>query len=303
MGLPSTLQAWYSATRPRTLTATYVPLGMGLALAWSDGRVNVWHFLWATIGAVALQIAANLINEFADYQRGADALKVAGQGMTIKNAVLTPRSVLVGAVSSLLLGVGIGLWLVTQTGLPLLWIGLGGVLTVVMYTAGPFPLAYNALGEVAVGIFMGPVFVLGTYYAVTEQLSWQAVWVALPISFTVSAILHANNIRDMEADRAVNKRTLALLLGRNGAILEYMFLIDGAYLTLVVLVGVGWIPFTSLIALITLPEAYRLIQVFRTETDPLKLHPAQGQTARLHGRFGLLIVLGWLLYEVFVLFI
>jgi hypothetical protein len=148
-----------------------------------------------------------------------------------------------------LLGVGIGLWLVTQTGLPLLWIGLGGVLTVVMYTAGPFPLAYNALGEVAVGIFMGPVFVLGTYYAVTEQLSWQAVWVALPISFTVAAILHANNIRDMEADRAVNKRTLALLLGRNGAILEYMFLIDGAYLTLVVLVGVGWIPFTSLIAL------------------------------------------------------
>ncbi len=290
------VQAWYSASRPRTLTATYAPLGMAAAIALQHGIFNVLHFVLAFIGALLLQIGANLVNEYYDFKRGADAHKVAGQGMTIKNKVLTPNQVLVGAILTVGAGAAIGLYLLTQTGLLLLWIGLGGVFVVVTYTAGPFPLAYNGLGEVAVAIFMGPMMVLGAYFVTTNQFHWTPVLAAIPIAFTVAAILHANNIRDIDADRAVNKRTLAVLLGRENATKEYIFLMIGAYVALGLLVVFRVIPPTSLVAFITLPEALRLVQVFRTENDPAKLHPAQGQTAKLHGQFGLLIVAGWLVW-------
>jgi 1,4-dihydroxy-2-naphthoate polyprenyltransferase len=291
---PGKLAAWYSAARPRTLTATYAPLGIAAALALETGQFQVLHYVLAFIGALFLQVAANLINEYFDFRRGADEGKVAGQGMTIKNKILSPPEVLSGAIFTVLVGVVIGLYLLTQTGPLLFWIGLGGVLVVITYTAGPFPLAYNGLGEAAVAVFMGPAMVLGAYFVTTLQFSWEPIIAALPISFTVAAILHANNIRDIDADRAVNKRTLAVRLGREGAKKEYILLVYGAYAILIALVLVRLMPPTVLIALVTFPEARRLVGVFNTETDPAKLHPAQGQTAKLHGQFGLLIVAGWL---------
>src|SRR5690606_23076387 len=161
--------AWYRAARPRTLTATYVPLGLAAAIAFEHGVFDLPAFILSLIGALLLQISANLINEYFDYRRGADTHKVAGQGMIIKNQVLTPRSVLIGAIVTLVGGALIGLYLLTQSGPLLLWIGLGGVLAVVTYTAGPFPLAYNGLGEIAVFIFMGPLMVLGAYYVMAKQ--------------------------------------------------------------------------------------------------------------------------------------
>lgn len=294
----SQLAAWYSAARPRTLTATYVPLGLAAVVALDHGTFRLAPFILALVGALCLQVAANLINEYADFRRGADELKVAGQGMTIKNQVLTPRLVLIGAIVSVLLGVVIGLILLAQSGPPLFWIGLGGVLVVILYTAGPFPLAYNGLGEITVFIFMGPVMVLGAYYVMARELDLAPVLAALPISFTVAAIMHANNIRDIEADRAVNKRTLAVLFGLRGARIEYVALLGGAYIALAVLVVFGWIPVTGLLAFITAPEAYRLIQTITTSTDTALLHQAQGRTAKLHGSYGLWLVVGWLVYLV-----
>jgi 1,4-dihydroxy-2-naphthoate octaprenyltransferase len=90
---PTKLQAWYSAARPRTLTATYAPLGLAAAIALAHGRFNVLHFVLAFIGALLLQVAANFVNEYFDFRRGADEGKVAGQGMTIKNKMLTPNQV------------------------------------------------------------------------------------------------------------------------------------------------------------------------------------------------------------------
>jgi 1,4-dihydroxy-2-naphthoate octaprenyltransferase len=288
--------AWYSAARPRTLTATYVPLGLAAVIALEHGVFRLFEFVLALIGVLFLQIAANLINEYFDFKRGADELKVAGQGMTIKNQVLTPQDVLRGAIITVAAGVAIGLFLLVQSGPLLFWIGLGGVLVVITYTAGPFPLAYNGLGELAVFIFMGPVMVLGAYYVMAHRVDWVPVIAALPIAFTVAAILHANNIRDIDADRVVNKRTLAVRFGLAFARKEYVFLIGAAYAALVVLILMGGMPWTTLLAFITLPEANRLIQIVRTSTDSQKLHMAQGRTAKLHGQFGFLIVIGWLIW-------
>lgn len=290
---PSRFNAWYRAARPRTLTATYVPLGLAAAISIGDGTFQLVPFVLALIGALLLQIAANLINEYFDYRRGAEDLKQAGQGMILKTGLLTPREILIGAIVTVVGGALIGLFLLFQSGPLLLWIGLGGVLVVITYTAGPFPLAYNGLGEIAVFIFMGPLMILGAYYVMAREFSPVPLLVGVPVGFMVAAILHANNVRDMDADRAVNKRTLAVLLGRRAANAEYILLVGGAYVMVALMVVFGVMPVTTLIAAITLPEALRLIRIVTTSNDTALLHQAQGRTAKLHGAFGLWLVIGW----------
>lgn len=274
---------------------------MGLAgiVAFADGVFEASAFLLALIGTLFLQSAANLINEYADYRRGADRLKEAGQGMIIKRKLLEPAIVCAGAILTTVAGSLIGLYLAAHSG-PLLWlIGIGGVLVAITYTAGPFPLAYKGLGEVAVAIFMGPAIVVGAYYVMSPAVSSQRIGelclISLPVAFMVSAILHANNIRDMEADRAVNKRTLAVVFGLRFARAEFMFLVLGAYIAQAAVIAAGLMPPTTLLTLITLPEALRLIKIFNTSTAVPLMHQAQGRTAKLHGQVGLLLVVGWAL--------
>ena len=290
----SKASAWYKALRPRVFTATYVPMGLAGILATADGVFDTTVFLLALIGTLLLQSAANLINEYADYRRGADDLKEAGQGMTIKHKILEPRSVLYGAILTTLAGCLVGLYLLSQSG-PLLWlIGIGGVLVAVTYTAGPFPLAYHGLGEIAVAIFMGPAVVIGAYYVMSPGLSDARMielgLISLPIALMVAAILHANNIRDMDADRAVNKRTLAVIFGIRFARAEYVFLVIGTYIAQAFVIASGLLPPITLLTLITLPEALRLIRIFNVSRAVPLLHQAQGRTAKLHGQFGLLLV-------------
>lgn len=300
-------QAWYQALRPRVFTASYVPMGLAAVIALQDGVFKPLIFALAVLGVMLLQTTANLVNEYADFQRGADDLKVAGQGMALKDNLLTPNEVLAGAVMVTVLGCLIGLFMLTQSG-PFLWlIGLGGVLVAITYTAGPFPLAYNGLGEIAAGLFMGPMIVLGAYYVMNPTISAEKgvylACVSFPIMFMVANILHANNIRDLEADRAVNKRTLAVRFGLPTARLEYTVLTLLCYASQALLVLIGWMPITTLLTLLTLPEALRLIRVIRTQSDPLALHQAQGQTARLHGRIGLALVIGWALWLILDVFL
>jgi len=293
----SKINAWYKAVRPRVFTATYVPMGLAGIIAVQDGVFDAPVFILALIGTMLLQTAANLINEYADYLRGADELKEAGQGMTIKQNILTPESVRNGAILTTIAGCLIGLFLLSQSG-NLLWIiGIGGVLVAITYTAGPFPLAYNGLGEIAVAIFMGPAIVVGAYYVMFPEITSERIielcLVSLPIAFMVAAILHANNIRDMDADRAVNKRTLAVMFGIKFARAEYMFLVIGTYVAQIVLIIMGIMPLATLITLVTAPEAWRLIQIFNTSRDVPLMHQAQGRTAKLHGQIGFLLVIGW----------
>lgn len=293
----SKIRAWYQALRPRVFTATYAPMGLAGIVALDDGVFEAGAFLLALIGTLLLQSAANLINEYADYRRGADKLKQAGQGMIIKHKILEPAVVRAGAILTTVAGCLIGLYLLAQSG-PLLWlIGIGGVLVAITYTAGPFPLAYNGLGEIAVAIFMGPAIVVGAYYvmspAVTEARIAELCLISLPVAFMVSAILHANNIRDMAADRAVNKRTLAVIFGIRFARAEFIFLVIGAYVAQCLVIAAGLMPPITLLTLITLPEALRLIKIFNTSAAVPLMHQAQGRVAKLHGQIGLLMVAGW----------
>jgi 1,4-dihydroxy-2-naphthoate polyprenyltransferase len=296
------LKGWIQATRPRVFTASFVPMGLAAVIAFQDGKFVWWMFVLSLLGVMFLQTTANLVNEYMDFIRGSDDLKEAGQSMSLKQKLLTPQEIRNGAIFSTIAGSLIGLFLLSQSGAWLWWIGIGGVLIAITYTAGPFPLAYNGLGEVAAGVFMGPMIVLGAYYVmnpdITVARAWELVFISFPIMFTTAAILHANNIRDIEADRAANKRTLAVTFGRDIARKEYVGLLFACYLSQVILVIFGLMPPTTLITFITIPITLRLIRIFNTETTTEPLHQAQGNTAKLHGQIGLLIVLGWIIWLV-----
>lgn len=293
----SPAQVWYQAIRPRSLTATYIPIALGGVLAWQAGAFDPAALLLALLGTLALQIAANLFNEYYDHQKGAEAGKSHGLGLILKNAYLTPQQVLGGALAALLVGVVIGLYFVLTAGWIILAIGVAAVLVVFFYTATRFALAYNALGEVAVFIFMGPLIVFGAYYVMAEKNDTLPLLASLPIAFLVAAILHANNLRDLEADREAEKSTLATHLGRQGARWEYALLTFGAPIVTLLFILSGDYPPSAALALLTLPLMWNLNQkAFRYEDMPT-LHTVLVGTARLHAAFGALYVLGWALGE------
>jgi 1,4-dihydroxy-2-naphthoate polyprenyltransferase len=288
------------AARPRSLPATYAALFVGGAAAMTlallaDTPFDPIRFLLALVGALLLQIGSNFINEYVDFTRGTDAQKVAGMGMVLTHGQLTQQQVLLGAVVSVVAGALIGLLLVALSSQTLLWVGIFGVLVVIIYTAGPLPLSYLGLGEVAVFIAMGPLMTFGTFLACTGLESQLALFTGVPLGFTVAAILHANNMRDLESDRKAGKKTLAVRFGMAGARTEFRLLINGAYLTVAVLILLGSLPLHTALVLVTLPEAQALIKLATTTDDPQVLHRAQGMTAQLHWRFGLALAGGWLL--------
>lgn len=284
---------WWPTIRPWSYTAALIPVLLGASIAAYNGALNWWLLLLTLIGSVAIQMGTNLINEYYDDRKGIDKVQVFGIGGAIQRGQLQARQVLIAGIAAFAAGSAIGLYLVSVTGPFIFWLGLFSVACGFFYTAGPFALAYVGLGEIAVFIFMGPVIVIGSYYVQTRMVTLPVVLASLPVGFLVAAILHANNLRDLDIDRQFGKRTLATMLGRGGANIEYYVLVGGTYITLLVMVLLGVVPWLTLITLLTLPAAIKLMRIVAVESEPHALQPVLRQTARLHMRFGSLFVVGW----------
>lgn len=311
------LNVYWMAVRPWSFVATVVPLLLGSVIAGYDRatrfyteftilslrpKISIdafeWTFDWgvfalALIGAIAFQAGTNLVNDYYDYRKGADNPQSLGIGGVIQRGELPPWMVLSYGLFCFAVGAAIGLYLVGVTDYFILYLGLFSLLAGFFYTAGPFALAYMGLGELTVAVFMGPVIVIGAYYIQIQRVTLEPLLAALPISLLVAAILHANNLRDLENDRQVGKRTLATVLGIKLAKIEYYVLVGGAYFVLTGLVLSGVAPLYTLIVLITLPSAAALMYRVAGNTEPAALNPVLRRTAQLHMRFGLLMAAGW----------
>ncbi|HEX2281337.1 MAG TPA: 1,4-dihydroxy-2-naphthoate octaprenyltransferase, partial [Thermomicrobiales bacterium] len=169
-----------------------------------------------------------------------------------------------------------------------------------LYTGGPKPLAYVALGEVTVFLFMGPMIVVGSYYVQTGSVSWTAFLISIPIGLMVTAILQANNIRDISDDTRAGKRTLATYIGREWAVREYVVLVLGAYMVLGMIAAVGIAPVGVAIVFLTLPRAVELIRIVSRRAEARTLNAVLRRTAGLHLQFGLLVSAVLLASAVFV---
>ncbi|MBK8834524.1 MAG: 1,4-dihydroxy-2-naphthoate octaprenyltransferase [Anaerolineae bacterium] len=212
------------ATRPFSFTASVTPVALGAALAAWDGKFNLLIFGLVLVGSVAIHAGTNLINDYYDWRKGTDTAESLGPNRPLKEKLVTPRQVLIAGLLCFALGGGIGLYLVAaRGGLFILVIGVLSVLAGYFYTAGPAAFAYIGLGEVIVFIFMGPIMVVGSYFMLAQEVPLRVVLLAMPIGMLVAAILHANNMRDHDMDRAKGKRTLSNILGRRGSKIEYVF--------------------------------------------------------------------------------
>lgn len=283
---------WWLAVRPFSFTASITPVTLGAVLAGHDGAWSWWYFLVTLVGAVSIHAGTNLINDYYDWKKGTDTPESLGPNRALQEGMLTPQRVFWGGVFFFALGSALGLYLVATRGLFILWLGLFSVLAGWFYTAGPKAFAYVGLGEVVVFIFMGPVMVLGSYYVLAQQAPLHVLLLSLPIGLLVAAILHVNNMRDLEDDLARGKRTLANILGRQASKREYLLLVGGGYVLLLLLALTGIAPWFVLLPLVTLPEAARLIRHAFTTEAPQALNRVLRGTARLHQHFGWLMIVG-----------
>src|SRR5579862_2032192 len=215
---PGAVAVWIQAIRAPSLSAAAIPVLLGVAIAARAGFFSLGRMVLALVGAIAIQAGTNLINDYYDYRSGADSEQSLGPSLVIQRGLLTPEQVWRGGIVAFAIGAAIGLVLVAMCGWPILALGIPSVAAGYFYTASPVSLAYVALGELTVFVFMGPTIVLGAYYVMALTFSWSALWASVALGFLVAGILHANNLRDIETDGLHGKHTLATILGRDGAI-------------------------------------------------------------------------------------
>jgi len=284
-------QAWILAARPKTLTAAVAPVLVGTGLAAHDEALVILPAAAALVGAVLIQIGTNFANDYYDFVRGADTEDRVGPVRVTQAGLLPADSVRRGMVAVLGAAMLVGAYLVWVAGWPIVWIGLTSVACAVLYTGGPFPLAYHGLGDVFVFVFFGLVAVGGTYYV--QALTWpaDALLAGAALGALNAAILVVNNLRDIETDARAGKRTLAVRLGPTGTKVEYgvLLLLAGAVPPVGIL-AFDW-PLAALAALLVAPLCWSPARAVVGHADPRELVPALGDTARVVALYGVLLAL------------
>src|ERR687893_784376 len=227
---------WLAGARPRTLPAALAPVLVGPGTAAALDGFRPVPALLALVVALALQVAVNYANDYSDGTRGTDAVRV-GPMRLVGSGAATPRQVLVAALAAFAVAGLAGLALAALSSWWLVLVGAVCIAAAWTYTGGPLPYWYRALGEVFVFVFFGPVAVIGTTFVQTGRIEGLAVAVSVPIGLLIVAILVVNNLRDLDGDAAVGKRTLAVLLGDRATRLTFAGLFVVAF-AVVLAVGI-----------------------------------------------------------------
>ncbi len=286
------MRAWLVAARPPTLLAAVAPVLVGSGLAAAEDVFRWDAFVAVLAGAVLINLAANFANDASDAKRGTDTADRIGPPRAVATGLLTARQVWTGSAIVVGLAAILGAYLAWISSWVIIVIGVASVLAMLGYTGGPWPYGYRALGELFVFIFFGPVAVVGSRYVHDTTAPLDAWLLAIPVGFLVTAILVTNNVRDIDTDRVVGKRTLAVVLGRTATRVLFAALIIGAFVLIAVFAAVGATQAGTLLALLALPFALQPIRIVSTKVDGPSLISALKANARLHVIVGLLLAIG-----------
>ncbi len=300
MAGPGTFALWLRATRPFSFTASLLPVALGGLWAFREGPINWLHFALAIIAGLLFHMGTNLVNDYFDFKKGVDREGTYGSSGVLVAGLMKPAQILRGGLIAFGIGSAIGVYLVTQAGLPILILGIVGFLGGFLYTAAPVNYKYFAVGEFGVFLMMGVLMTLGGYLVRNRPFNWEVVIFSLPISFLVAAILQANDIRDIEADKEADITTMAMATGRDTATFMYDFMIVAAFITVVGMVVTTMLSPWGLLVFLTLPLGLKNISVMhKTRNDgPTAIATMDVNTAQLHMTFGLLLCLGVILGRV-----
>ena len=288
---------WIVATRPWSFPASAMPVGvtlvwilsrqakLGLELDLSDWLLG----LWALANIILVHAAGNLWSDFFDYRKKVDTSDTYGVRLLVDD-IFQPRQFLVFSLCLNIVAIVAGIGLVCLTGLPLLWIGLCGILLSFGYPL----LKYSALGDLVIMCCYALLPTLGTTFIVTGHILPEILWLAVPVGSITVAILHSNNTRDIETDRRAGIYTFAMLTGRNVALGIYIFEVLMPYVWLAGMILAGLQSYTVLTTLLSLPLAIKNVKcVLSAKAEGIAAIARLDEfTAKLQLAFSVLLMIG-----------
>jgi 1,4-dihydroxy-2-naphthoate octaprenyltransferase len=290
----------FRATRLPFLSATLVPVLLGLAIAGRDGAFDPLTALLTIVAAAAVHLGLNVSNDVFDDVLGADRLNYtptpySGGSRVIQYGLLTRREMawLSAGLYAIAIVIGLVLVLVTKS-VALLAIGAVGLIISLGYTAPPLKLVYRGLGEFAVALGFGPVMLLGAYVVQSGRISLEAVVASVPVAILVALILYVNEIPDRAADAAAGKRTLVVRFSPEAVRFGYLAAASVAFAVIVVGVAIGILPVPTLVALAAAPLALRVYEGIGQSSNAYALMPVLATNIKLHLVAGALLLTGYL---------
>ncbi|NHZ84451.1 MAG: 1,4-dihydroxy-2-naphthoate octaprenyltransferase [Planctomycetia bacterium] len=292
----SKIKAWIQASRPPFYIATIIPLTVGLVLSRPLHFEDIIMFGWINIAAFMVHLATNLANDLFDHYQGTDADKSIGGSRVIQEGKISLKSLWI-AVAILYFLAGLMAIYITQIqDIWLLWVFIiFAFLSSVFYVAPPIKYGYRGFGELFVGINMGPIMVVGAYWAINSYPTWLAFWASLPIGIMVASILYYQNLPDMQSDKKAGKLTLAVRLGKSGAYWGMVILGLAIYISVVLLILFNIYPIYCLSILITIPLLFKLLEKIRNTKDWILLDQYGHLIRKIYLFNGIILIIGLIL--------
>ncbi len=289
------------ATRLPFLSATIVPVLLGIAVAALDDGFSWWLAALTLVGGACVHLALNVANDVFDTLSGVDEANVnptqfSGGSRVILYGLLRLRSMVQLSAGLYAIGIGLGIALAAMRGWSLLWIGVAGALISLFYTAPPLRLVHRGLGEISVGLGFGPIMALGAYFVQAREYALEPLLASLPVGILIALILYVNEVPDRPADAAAGKRTLPVRLSKQGVLRGYDLAVGVTFALIIALAGTGLIARPAIIALVALPLAFPVRRALRDSYEsPYALMPAMARNIQLHLATGLLLVSGYVI--------
>lgn len=290
----SKIESWLLASRPKTLPAAVMPVFVGTAIAINDGVFFAPASIVALICSVLIQVGTNFINDLYDYLKGSDKKERLGPTRVLASGLISVNEMKIGIAIVFGSAFLLGLYLVYLSDWVIFIIGILSFIAGYAYTAGPYPLAYNGLGDIFVFIFFGFVGTIGTYYIQTLEITPFVFWSSIPVGALITNILVVNNYRDIDEDKVAGKRTLAVMYGGRFAKMQYLIFMIISYAILLVVYFTFKQSLFVFLPLLTLPIAIKLIKMIFNATGK-ELNETLALTAKLSALYGLLFAVGILL--------
>jgi 1,4-dihydroxy-2-naphthoate octaprenyltransferase len=293
------LKIWILETRPQFLVLPVVLSFLGTSIAWYDGPVHIGHAILAFVGLLLAHISVNVLNDYFDFKSGVDlATKqtpFSGGSGILPAALLKPGQVLRFGITTFILATSIGIYFVIASGWLLLPLLLVGALCIILYTP---VILKRSWPEWSPGLGLGSLPVLGSYFVQTGEYTWPVLIASIPSGILVHNLLFLNEFPDVEADQTAHRKTLPITIGKTKSSLLYGALTIALYLWIIGWVIAGTLPAFTLLALLTLPFAYRAIRGALKYSDMNQLMPAMMNNVLIVLLTQLMMGIGYILARV-----
>ena len=279
------MKKWIAAFRLKTLPLALSNTIMGSALAAGEDKFRWSIFGLAALTTILLQIMSNMANDYGDFVNGKDTAERIGPKRMVQSGEITPKTMLRGII---IIGIftaisGLTLILVGTAGIDITNIlifgvlGIAAIVAAIKYTVGKNPYGYRGLGDIFVFIFFGLVGVIGTYFLHAQSFSWDLLLPASAMGFLSTGVLNMNNLRDYEADKNANKKTIVVAMGPQRAKLYHLFLVGGAILLAIIYTIINYSSPWQWLFIISFPMLFLNLKTVFSYKNSIELYPELGK--------------------------